>query len=83
MRRAQSSAEAQPLSITSSTGPVPGSAEPASSTGRASATITSAGGGHAQEQQPPGGARRGFLGGVQAQQQADGGKDLADAAPVA
>ena len=40
-RRDQSAAEAQPLSITSSTGPVPGSARPASSTGPARATITS------------------------------------------
>jgi hypothetical protein len=41
MRRSQSTAEAQPLSTTNSTGPEPASVEPASSTGRASARITS------------------------------------------
>ena len=41
MRRGQSTAAAQPSSITSSTGPLPGRPRPASSTGRASPTITS------------------------------------------
>ena len=42
IRCCQAGAEAQPLSITSSTGPLPGSAAPASSTGRARPIITSA-----------------------------------------
>ncbi len=42
LRRAQSFAAAQPLSITSRTGPLPAKAEPASRTGRASARMTSA-----------------------------------------
>ena len=68
--------EAQPLSITSRTGPLPAKAEPASSTGRASARMTSAAASHPQGHQPPGRAGRRFLSRVQAEQEADSWKIL-------
>ena len=62
MRRGQSPAAAQPLSITSSTGPLPGSRRPASSTGPRQADDHQRSRSQPQQQQPPGRARRRFLG---------------------
>ncbi len=71
-RRVQPVAEAQPLSSTSSTGPVPGECGAGVQYRSGQADDDQSGGDAAEQQQPPRRARRGFLAGFQSEQKANG-----------